>query len=418
MHIYISGIGGAGLGPLAEIAQDAGYRVSGSDVKPSLFSRELERRDIDVIYEQTAANIAAEHLTDPIDWLVATSALPENHPELVFAREHGIKISKRAEFLNKFLQDHNLKLIAVAGTHGKTTATGLLIWACQQLGWPVSYSIGSTLSFGPSGRYDPNSKYFIYEADEYDRNFLEFSPQIALLPSVDYDHNDIYPTRADYRAAFAQFVQQSEFSVMFEQTEKYLEPLKADYEAFAHTTPPSEIQLAGQLRRDNAFLAKQVLKRITEVDETRLNQILAAFPGVSRRFEKLADHLYSDYAHHPTEIAATMAMARELNPNLVVVYEPHQNQRQLEIIDQYQKVFTGVKQLYWLPTFSPPGDREKADKFLCPADFIKTLKNVPTQPAEMNDQLWQNIADHRAAGDLVLAMSAGDLDEWLRSKLA
>jgi UDP-N-acetylmuramate-alanine ligase len=110
-------------------------------------------------------------------------------------------------------------------------------------------------------------------------------------------------------------------------------------------------------------------------------------------------------------------MGLEINPNLVVVYEPHQNERQLQLIDQYKTTFQGIKQLYWLPTYLPPGDREKHPSILQPTDFIKTLKNTRAEPAAMDDDLWQSIEAHLAAGDLVVAMSAGDLDAWLRSKL-
>jgi UDP-N-acetylmuramate--alanine ligase len=417
-HIYFSGIGGAGLGPLAEIAQDAGYNVSGSDLNESPFSLELESRGVDVVYEQNLENIKAEHLTNPIDWLVQTSALPDDHPELEFARQNGIKISKRDEFLNEFLQEHDLQLIAVAGTHGKTTTTGALIWLFEQLGLPVSYSIGAKLSFGPSGKYDENSKYFVYEADEYDRNFLKFTPKISVLPSVDYDHSDIYKTRADYQSAFRKFVEQSEFSIMFEKTENYLQPLQADYEAFEHSTSVDEINLPGQAQRDDAFLAKQVLKKIGDFDEKQLNQALSAFPGTSRRFEKLAPNLYSDYAHHPAEISATIGLAKEINPNVVVIYQPHQNERQLQLIDDYKNLFSGVKQVYWLATYQPDGQRGETENILKPATFVESLKNTQAEVAEMNDELWNDTETHIAGGDLVLAMSAGTLDGWLRQRLA
>jgi UDP-N-acetylmuramate--alanine ligase len=416
-HIYFSGIGGAGLGPLAEIAQDAGYAVSGSDLHQSLFTHQLESRGVDIVFEQTTENITAENLTNPIDWLVYSSALSDAQAELVYAKSSGIKTSKRDEFLNEFLIANQLQLLAVAGTHGKTTTTGMLIWAFEQLGLPISYSIGTTLPFGPSGKFGPKSKFFVYEADEYDRNFLKFTPQIAILPAVDYDHADIYKTVEDYKSAFRQFISQSATSLMFKRTEDYLAPLDADYTAYDHTTAMAEIALPGQVRRDDAYLVKQALKQIDDFDEAKLNQILSEYPGSGRRFEKLSPGLISDYAHHPTEIKSTVQMGLEVNPNLVVIYEPHQNERQLQLIDQYQAAFKGVKQLYWLPTYLPSGDREKHTSVLQPADFIKTLSGVSAQPAQMNDELWDGIEAHIAAGDLVVAMSAGDLDAWLRARL-
>jgi UDP-N-acetylmuramate--alanine ligase len=205
---------------------------------------------------------------------------------------------------------------------------------------------------------------------------------------------------------------------MFQHTADYLAPLEGDYSAYHHTTSFSEIALAGQARRDDAFLAKQVLLQIDDYDESELDKILSDFPGSGRRFEQLAPNLISDYAHHPTEIAATVQMALEINPNVVVVYEPHQNQRQLQTISQYQTIFQGVKQLYWLPTYMPSGGREKNSKILRPEDFIQTLSGVKAEAAQIDRALWDSIEAHIAAGDLVVAMSAGGLDAWLRTKLA
>lgn len=209
MRVYFSGIGGVGLGPLAEIAADGGYDVTGSDPSSSAVYMQLEKRGLHLSHDQSGAYLASTHAETPIDWFVHTSALPHDHPELLKARELGIKTSKRDIFLAEFIKDKNLKLLAVAGTHGKTTTTGMLVWLFKQFNVPVSYSIGTTISFGPSGHYDPASEYFVYECDEYDRNFLQFHPDVALIPSFDYDHPDIYPTKQNYATAFFQFFSQS-----------------------------------------------------------------------------------------------------------------------------------------------------------------------------------------------------------------
>jgi UDP-N-acetylmuramate--alanine ligase len=421
MHIFFSGIGGAGISALAAIAHDVGDAVSGSDVAESPASLALEKRNIDIIYEQTPESIAAEHLTNPIDWLVYTAALPDDAPELVFARKNGIRYSKRDEFLAEFIREHNLRLIAVAGTHGKTTTTGMLIWTAQQLGLPVSYAIGATLSFGASGHYDPAAECFIYEADEYDRNFLHFSPEISLITSVDYDHADVYPTVDSYKAAFRQFIDQSAKTVLFEKSFKYLAPLPdEDVTVFDRVTTRREIDLAGQHNRDNAYLAAQVLKLIDDYSDAKLYKVLSAFPGTNRRFEKLAANLYSDYAHHPTEIAATLQMARELNDNVVVVYQPHQNLRQVELANQYAAAFNGATQLYWTPTYLVRDDlADGAAQVLAPADLIAKLTNSEiAESAELNDELWTEIEQARADGALVLVMGAGPIDAWVHNKLA
>lgn len=212
MHIYFSGIGGAGIGPLAQIAQQAGYIVSGSDQQASQYINYLKQHGISEIHiGQTAESIAAVHEHQPIDWLVHSSSVPADSPELIFAREQAIKVSKRDELLNQILEDKQLKLIAIAGTHGKTTTTAMLVWLFKQLGLPLSYSVGAKLSFGNMGHFDPKSEYFVYEADEFDRNFLAFEPHLAVITGVSWDHHEIFPTREDYQEAFKEFISQSRY---------------------------------------------------------------------------------------------------------------------------------------------------------------------------------------------------------------
>src|SRR6187402_813150 len=164
MHIYFSGIGGTGIGPLALIAKQAGYEVSGSDKQDSTYIEYLRENGLnDICIGQTGAEIAEMNAKKPIDWFVYSSALPKenpNHPELVFVRENGIKATKRDEFINEFLKQTGLKMIAIAGTHGKTTTTAMTIWMFKQLNIPISYSVGAKLSFGEMGEFDAESEYF------------------------------------------------------------------------------------------------------------------------------------------------------------------------------------------------------------------------------------------------------------------
>ena len=209
MKIYISGITGTGMGPLALMAKSAGYTVYGSDLAKGAIYDELISAGIDVHIGPQDGKYLQQHIQG-LDWFVYTSALPEDHPELMAAKTAGIKCTKRDDLTAYLVDKLNLKMIAVAGTHGKTTTTAMIVWAALQLELPVSYIVGSTLGFASSGAYHSGDKYFIYEADEYDRNFLKFHPWLAVIPSISYDHPDIYPTREDYRAAFEQFMSQSE----------------------------------------------------------------------------------------------------------------------------------------------------------------------------------------------------------------
>ncbi len=399
MHIYFSGIGGVGLGPLAEIALDAGYQVSGSDIAESPITKQLEARGAKVNIGQDASYLAKVQTDQPIDWLVYTSALPRNHPELEFASRHKIRVSKRDELLAKIIKDKNLKLIAIAGTHGKTTTTAMLVWLFKKLGLPVSYSIGSTISFGPSGKFDSASQYFIYECDEFDRNFLHFHPELSIITNIDYDHSDTYATKKDYQEAFGQFMSQSQSVI------------RQPYANIAKS-----IKLAGQHNRQNGALAIQAVHQITNQPMEKVAQTLNSFPGSARRFEKLADNLYSDYGHHPAEIAATLQMAHELSNHVALVYQPHQNIRQHEIKDQYIDCMAQAEMIYWLPTYL---SREDPDlPILKPKELIKNLTNYEAvELADLDDELWRHIQAERKAGTLVLAMGAGSIDDWLRQHL-
>lgn len=416
MNIYFSGLGGVGVGPLVEIALDAGYRVQGSDLADGLQTEELRQRGVTLeIGTQDGSFLRACHTDQPIDWFVYTSALPENHPELLLARELGIPTTKRAEFLTQFIKEKQLSLIAVSGTHGKTTTTGMLIWVFKQLGIPVSYSIGTTISFGPDGHYDPKSKYFIYEGDEFDRNMLNFHPTLSLLPSVDYDHPDTYPTQEDYTQAFRDFIAQSEHTILWQRDNTTLQA-SGDTVWSLGENELLDLTLPGIHTRRNATLVIKAIEYLG-FDVSAAHEALERFPGTNRRFEKLADHLYSDYGHHPVEIAATLQMARELSPEVVVVYQPHQNRRQHDIQHEYRDQFALAEAVYWLPTYLSREDPTLP--ILEPETLVSGLTNRDVvHIADMNNELWQSIQTARQAGKLVLAFSAGSLDGWLRDQLA
>lgn len=407
MRIYFSGIGGVGIGPLAQIALDAGYEVIGSDVNHSLVTAELEKRGIEIAYEQDGVFLQAQQ---PIDWFVYTSALPDDHPELMLARKLGVRTAKRDELLAHIIAEKNLKLIAVAGTHGKTTTTGMLVWTLQQLGLPVSYSVGTTLSWGPSGKFDPTSEYFVYECDEFDRNFLHFSPFLSLITSIEWDHPDTYPTEDQYFSAFSQFCTQSQQVIMWHTDAKKVAPPQNSW--LLQPSDVFDIKLAGAHNRRNGTLVLKAVESLQQ-DASSVKTHLPAFPGVNRRFEKLAGNLYTDYGHTPAEIKATLQLARELSDHVVLAYQPHQNVRQHEIHSQYtSEIFADAEQIFWLPTYL---SRENPElKILSPQTLAKNLDSSKLHIASLDDQLWSEIQNARSTGKLVLIMGAGDIDSWVR----
>ncbi len=426
MHIYFSGINGAALTPLALIAKQAGHTVSGSDKQRSDYTDYLGKHGVtDVHIGQTAQAIADIHERQPIDWLVFSSAVlieQPNHPELAFCREHNIKTTKRDALLNFLIGEHDLRMIAVAGTHGKTTTTAMVIWVFNQLGIPLSYSVGAKLSFGEMGSFQPGSQFFAYECDEYDRNFLAFSPAVSLIAGIDWDHADIYPTRDDYNQAFADFIQQSDQTVIWDEDAQRLgKKLGGNVTVLdSQDQAISMSGLPGKVNRLDAYLVAFGLAAVTNTTVDDLLHILARFPGVSRRFEKLAENLYTDYAHTPRKIEGALQIAHEAaDQNVVVVYEGLHNTRQHFIKKELATLFTGVKHLYVVPSYLA---REDASlPMLSPADIIQlTGISAKATPSQLDETLWQAIKQHQAAGDLVLCLTAGggnSLDAWLRQHI-
>ena len=435
MHVYFSGIGGSGIAPLALIAKQAGYQVSGSDGRPSQYLEYLKKHGIaDTHMGVDRDFIAAVHAKQPIDWFVYGSAQPmdfPDHPEFAFCQENHIKISKRDEFLSRIITDKKLKLIAVAGTHGKTTATAMAVWLFKQLGIPVSYSVGGKINFGETGQFDPASKYFVYEADEYDRNFLSFYPEIALIAGIDWDHPDIYPSREEYYAAFRQFLSQSRQNFIWRGDAKKLAVPASDSVTLIDEQDPQidkQVVLAGHVNRLDAWLVTTGLVKPLDKPAPELVAVLNKFPGLARRFEQLAPNLYTDYAHTPAKIRGALQMAREiltggtLAGKVVVVYEGLHNTRQHFIKDQLADLFDGVKQLYIVPSYLAREDPKL--ELLTPEKILDLLSNSTkghAAAAQLNDDLASKIRQHTADGDLVLCFSAGSgdsLDEWLRKTFA
>lgn len=428
MHIFFSGIGGTGVGPLALVAQQAGYEVSGSDKQDSLYIEYLKKHGITNIHiGQEYDQIATLHNKTPIDWYVYSSAVAierPDAPEFMFCREQNIHMSKRDELLNQIVTDKHLKLLAIAGTHGKTTTTAMTVWLLKQLGLPIGYILPAKSSFADMGSYEQGAKYFIYECDEFDRNFLQYQPYHSLITGVDWDHPDIYPTREDYYAAFRDFLGQSENTTLWridldrlglsdDGTHQVLDE--------ADAAIPTTFSLPGLVNRQNAWLVANALQPLLDKPLDTLTSILDTFPGVSRRFEQIIPGLYSDYAHTPPKIRGALQLAHELaGDRVVVVYEGLHNTRQHFIKSELTHLFDSVKCLYIVPSYLA---REDSSLKLLTPDDLKLLLSAQAQtvttPAALDTTLSDKIREHLQAGDTVLCLTAGggnSLDEWLRKE--
>jgi UDP-N-acetylmuramate--alanine ligase len=435
MHIFFSGIGGTAIGPLALIAAQAGFTVSGSDKQDSQYITYLKEHGITNIHiGQDRQAIATVHEHQPIDWYVYSSAIAienPNAPELVFCREQSIKMSKRDELLNHIITSKNLDMIAIAGTHGKTTTTAMVIWLCKQRNIPISYSVGAKISFGEMGQFDPASKLFVYECDEFDRNFLAFEPRYSLITGVTWDHHEIYPTREDYQQAFVEFVSQSQQTVLWQEDADYLslttgQSVGRDHLHIEDSSNPEieALQLLGRYNRLDGWLAIQIVHKATGTPMQKLVAALNDFPGLNRRMEQIIPNLYTDYAHTPEKIRGAMSVALEQaernNQALIVIYEPLTNRRQHFMKDDYKDCFTGAAKVYWTPSYLAREDPHQA--ILTPQELMSHLSNPAiAEPAALDENLKHAVKRHLDDGDIVVGMAGGggkSLDEWLRQTFA
>lgn len=426
MHVYFSGIGGAGLSALALLARQAGYEVSGSDKQDNHNLHYLREKGIAGTHVgQTWDQIDAVHAQKPIDWLVYTSALPREQPdadELRFCREKGIKATKRDDFLGHFLDEQNLQMVAIAGTHGKTTTTAMAVWLFKQLGLPISYNLAANVSFGEAAQLAEGSQYFVYEADEFDHNFLAFHPFYSIITGIDWDHPDIYPTQDKYYQAFRDFLGQSDRAVLWDGDAGRID-LAADDKRLVLDDEDSRInemlQLVGRVNRLDAWLVAHAVQHITGKPLEELLGHLNRFPGLGRRFEHITPRLISDYAHTAPKIRGAIETAHEVaGDNVVVIYEGLHNSRQHFMKDELAHLFDSAKKLYIVPSYLA---REDPNLPLLRPEDLKDLLDPATQnrtePASLDDALKAKIQKHLEAGDLVLCLTAGggnSLDEWLR----
>jgi UDP-N-acetylmuramate--alanine ligase len=411
MNIYFIGIGGAGLGPLAFLSESCGYSVAGSDGQKSLMTDKLIEKKVDITFEQDGVFLEKLILQGKADWVVYSSAVKDDNPERLVASKYGIKQTKRDGLVNHILSEKKLALVGVAGTHGKTTTTAMCVWCLKKLHIPVSYLIGSNITFGPSAHYEKDSEVFILEADEFDRHFLNYKPYSVVLPSLDYDHPDTYATENSYIQAFEEFMKDSTYNSIARTVDH-------NFDLDTVSLNP-EITLTGEHNRMNGSIVVDNIMKLTEkfawkFDYDELIQAINTFPGTQRRFEKLAKRMYTDYAHAPAEIAATLQMASELKKGIVLVYQPHQNVRQHLIMQQggYGSAFDLSKKVYWLPTYL---SREDGQSVLEPNDLIPKDKGSMITEAQMNTELTFQLKKHYDEGSILLFFGAGDIDAYARN---
>lgn len=457
MHIHLVGIGGSGISAIARVLLGRGFVVSGSDMQANEFTAVLAAKGATIYQGHRAENIAGA------DALVISSAVPNDNPEVTAARAQGIPVLKRADLLGHLMAD---KIgVAVAGSHGKTTTTGMIAQILLQAELDPTVIVGGTLpSIEGNGRYGQGD-YFVIEADEYDHMFLGLRPEVAIITSIEHDHPDLFPTEADYVGAFREFVgllpdggrliacaddpgvqallhnltltdvEITTYALSDEET-----AVSADFQAL--DCRPNQLggmdfvveedgQLIGlaRLRVPGLHNVRNALAAIIVsldlgIDFSIIRQGLAEFGGIGRRFQVLGEvgrvTVIDDYAHHPTEIQATLAAARQrfAGRRLWAVWQPHTYSRTRLLAEQFAKSFDQADRVIALDIYR---SREQ-----------DTLgMNTSVIVSAMNHPHAIHIPDRRAAADylldrvrpddVILTLGAGDGDmvgQWVLEGLS
>jgi UDP-N-acetylmuramate--alanine ligase len=331
-RLHFIGIGGAGMSGLALVCADLDAIVTGSDRADSSYMERLRAAGLDPVVGHDAAN-----LPEGAEVIVST-AIAEDNPELALARERGIEPIHRGELLAQLCAEK--RLIAVAGTHGKTTTTAMIAWALRKLGEDPAFFIGGEVP--GLGEQDEavnagwgDGEWVVAEADESDASFLRLKPEIAVVTNVEMDHHSRWGSMVELREAFGEFLAPVR-GIVLPGADASLAGLVPTRHGVAQTLEfdeaapgPSRLGLAVPGRHNllNARAALAALD-IARVDLETAASVLCDFPGVHRRLElkgtRDGARIYDDYAHHPTEVRAALEALRELEPQrLIAVFQPH-----------------------------------------------------------------------------------------------
>lgn len=446
-RIYFVGIGGIGMSALARYFKHEGWQVAGYDRTPSPLTDSLEREGILVHYEDDVENIPVPFRDPEHTRVIYTPAIPADHAELNWLRDNGFEVLKRSRMLG--LLGEGKDVMAVAGTHGKTTTTTMVAHFNA-----VAAGEGSAFLGGISKNFDSNlvlgaGRRMAVEADEFDRSFLQLHPKEAVITSVDPDHLDIYGTYEAVREAFAQFagqilpggalilkygvslplertdIRRYTYHVTDPAADFHAENLSVDgggYYAFDLVFPDRRVEgcrlgIPGLVNVENCVAAAALVWCEGFISDDTLREALATFRGVQRRFDFWVNEpenpqgtIYmDDYAHHPAELRAMLASVRKMFPQreLTVVFQPHLYTRTRDFAPEFSEVLSLADRVLLLPIYPArelpiPGVE---------SEMILDNITAPHKKLVSKEQLLAEIEALPVGGVLVTA-GAGDIDRF------
>jgi UDP-N-acetylmuramate--alanine ligase len=433
---YFIGIGGIGMSAIARYLNNNGHKVYGYDRTQTQLSIQLEQEGMNISYEDDPTCLPSN-----IDLVIYTPAIPKDNKILQEVINRGLKLEKRAIALSEIIKDK--KVVAISGTHGKTTTSGLLAHLLHNSKIGCSAFLG-----GIANNYSTNmlcnekSEYVVVEADEYDRSFLQLRPYIAAITSISPDHLDIYQNRDNLEQAFTQFANQTnkngriflkkEVSIETNTditTNTYsLTNIESDYYAwnlrvsngsyyFDYHTPEKiyydmQMTYPGIHNIENAILALSIALTLG-VSEYELRSALKSFKGMKRRFDlkfKTAETIYyDDYAHHPEEIEATITSLRHLYPNKRIcgIFQPHLYSRTKDFADEFAKALEELDDIILLPIYPA---REEPIPGITSKTILHKINKMDKYHVT-KEQLFPLLSALQP--QLLVTLGAGDIDQLI-----
>lgn len=437
-RIYMIGIGGSGMSGIAEVLLNLGYEVGGSDMNDSAAVRRLRDLGAEIFIGHAAENVS------DVQVVVKSTAIGEDNPEVIAARKRGIPIIPRAEMLAELMRLQ--QGIAIAGTHGKTTTTSLTAAIFDDAGTDPTVIIGGRLNaYGANARLGAGD-YLIAEADESDGSFLCLSPVINVVTNVDRDHLDFYDDQDAIDAAFVNFMNSVPFYGLNivcgddpgvcrlldrikrpvitygfgEENALRAVPLecgaRSRFEVLSHGVSLGEMELTQPGRHNilNALAAVGVASE-AGISPDHCRRGLARFGGVGRRFEYKGEKdgvlVVDDYGHHPAEIAATLATARQVYPErrLVVAFQPHRFSRTQALFGEFCKVFEPVDKLLLTEIYPASEKPIPGVSGLSLAQGIRQVSQTDVSYFQDFDAMLAALPDALRPGDVFLTLGAGTI---------